>query len=63
MLDQDVQSEGAEAVFRHKFRQKLAPRGYQGSEMDRKVEEFMNAPVRFRLDLDEESSAQDVQQP
>jgi hypothetical protein len=61
MLDHDVQSEGAEAVFRHKMRQKLATRGYQGAELDRKVDEFMKAPVRFRLDLDEEPSARDMQ--
>jgi hypothetical protein len=62
MLDQDVQSEGAEAVFRSKFRQKLAARGYQGAELDRKVEELMNAPVRFRLDLDDGPPSRDLQQ-
>ena len=61
MLDHDVQSESADAVFRHKFRKRLAARGYQGAELDRKVEELMNAPVRFRLDLNEEPSARDVQ--
>lgn len=60
MLDQDVQSEGAEVVFRRKFRQKLVARGYQGAELDRKVDELMNAPVRFRLDLDEDPSAQEM---
>ena len=50
MLDREVQSEGAEAVSRRKFRQKLATHGYQGDELDRKVEELMQAPVRFRLD-------------
>jgi hypothetical protein len=53
MLDHEVRSDDAETVFRHKFRVKLAARGYQGVELDRKVEELMNAPVRFRLDLDE----------
>jgi hypothetical protein len=60
MLGHDIQSEDAEAVFRHKFRQKLAARGYAGAELDRKVDELMRAPVRFRLDLDEEPSAQEV---
>ncbi|HEY1931788.1 MAG TPA: hypothetical protein VGG99_07250 [Acetobacteraceae bacterium] len=63
MLEHDVQPEAAEAVFRRKFRQKLVARGYQGAELDRKVEELMNAPVRFRLDLNEESSAPDAPQP
>jgi hypothetical protein len=63
MPDRNVQAVGAEAVFRDKFRRKLAARGYQGAELDRKVEELMNAPVRFRLDLDEEPSAQDALQP
>jgi len=63
MLHHDVQPDDAEAVFRRKFRQKLAARGYKGAELDRKVEELMNAPVRFRLDLDEEPSARDAQQP
>jgi hypothetical protein len=57
MLDHDVQSEDAEAVFRRKFRQKLTDRGYQGAELDRKVEELMNSPVRFQLALDEDPSA------
>jgi len=62
MLDHEVQSEGAETVFRNKFRQKLAARGYQGAELDRKVEELMNAPVRFRLDLDDDPPSRDIQQ-
>lgn len=62
MLSHDTQSDGAEAVFRHKFRQKLAARGYQGAELDRKVDELMTAPVRFRLDLDEAPSTRDAQQ-
>ena len=61
MPDQDMQPEPAEAVFRRKFRQKLAARGYAGVELDRKVEELMNAPVRFQLDLNEDPSAQDMQ--
>jgi hypothetical protein len=61
MLNHDVQSEDAAAVFRHKFRQKLAARGYQGAELDRKIEELMNAPVRFRLDLDESRSVGNLQ--
>ena len=61
MPDQEIQSEAAEAVFRRKFRQKLAARGYAGAELDRKVEELMNAPVRFQLDLDEDPLAQDMQ--
>jgi hypothetical protein len=61
MPDQDIQSEAAEIVFRRKFRQKLAARGYAGAELDRKVEELMNAPVRFQLDLDEDPAAQDMQ--
>jgi len=63
MLDHDAQSEGADAVFRRKFRQKLSARGYQGTELDRKVEELMNAPVRFRLDLEEDPSAPEMPQP
>ena len=63
MLDHDVQSAGADSVFRNKFRQKLAARGYQGAELDRKVEELMNAPVRFRLDLDDDQPPGDVQTP
>jgi hypothetical protein len=61
MPDQDIQPEAAEAVFRRKFRQKLAARGYVGAELDRKVEELMNAPVRFQLELNEDPSAQDMQ--
>jgi hypothetical protein len=61
MLDDAVQSEGAEAVFRRKFRQKLVARGFEGAELDRKVEEVMNAPVRFRLDLDEDLPPRDMQ--
>ncbi|MGA3398252.1 MAG: hypothetical protein ABSC95_03450 [Acetobacteraceae bacterium] len=57
MLHHEVKSDDAEAVFRRKFRLKLAARGYQGDELDRKVEELMSAPVRFRLDLDQEPSA------
>jgi hypothetical protein len=60
MPDHDVQSEAAEAIFRRKFRQTLAARGYAGAELDRKVEELMNAPVRFRLDLNEDPSARDM---
>lgn len=63
MLDHDVQPEAAEAVFGRKLRQKLAARGYQGAELDRKLEELMNAPVRFRLDLSEDRSASDMPQP
>jgi len=61
MPDQDIQPEAAEVVIRRKFRQKLAARGYAGAELDRKVEELMNAPVRFQLDLNEDPSAQDMQ--
>jgi hypothetical protein len=57
MLHEHVQAEDAETVFRRKFRQKLTARGLRGEELDRKVEELMNAPVRFRLDLDETPSA------
>ena len=60
MLEHDIQHEAAEAVFRRKFRQKLAARGYQGAELDRKVDETMNAPVRFRLDLREETQSEDL---
>jgi len=60
MPDQDIQSEAAEVVFRRKFCRKLAARGYAGAELDRKVEELMNAPVRFRLDLNEDPSARDL---
>jgi hypothetical protein len=52
-LTEESPAEDAETVFRRKFREKLAARGYQGEELDRKVEEVMNAPVRFRLDLDD----------
>jgi hypothetical protein len=55
MLEDDVHAEDAEAVFRRKFREKLAARGYRGADLDRKVEELMSAPVRFRLDLSEDS--------
>jgi|GEM_PF-3179052 len=57
MLDSDVRPETAEAVFRRKFRQKLAARGYQGPALDRKVDELMDAPVRFELDLTDDASA------
>ena len=57
MLEDKVQSEEAEAVFRRKFREKLLARGYRGAELDRKVEELMSAPVRFRLDLSEDPPA------
>jgi hypothetical protein len=57
MLDDKVASEDAEAVFRRKFREKLTARGYRGADLDRKVEELMSAPVRFRLDLSEDPSA------
>jgi hypothetical protein len=53
VLHEAAQTEDAETVFRRKFRQKLAAGGLRGEELDRKVEELMNAPVRFRLDLDE----------
>jgi hypothetical protein len=53
MLNEDVQSEDAETVFRRKFREKLAARGYTGEELDQKVEELMHAPVRFRFELDD----------
>lgn len=52
-LTEDSPIEDAETVFRRKFREKLAARGYQGVELERKVEELMNAPVRFRLNLDD----------
>ena len=61
MADRDSQSATAEAVFRRKVRQKLAVRGCVGAELDRKVEELMNAPVRFQFDLSEDPSAQDIQ--
>lgn len=51
MLEDDVHAEDAEAIFRRKFRVKLAARGYRGAELDRRVEELMSAPVKFRLDL------------
>jgi hypothetical protein len=57
MLDSDVRPETAEAVFRRKFRQKLAARGYQGPALDRKVDELMDSPVRFTLDLTDDASA------
>jgi hypothetical protein len=57
VLEDKVQSEDAEAVFRRKFREKLAARGYRGEDLDRKVEELMSAPVRFSLDLSEDPSA------
>jgi hypothetical protein len=57
MLEDDVHTEDAEAVFRRKFREKLAARGYRGADLDRKVEELMSAPVRFRLDLSEDPPA------
>lgn len=63
MLDHEIRSQDAEAVFRHKFRQKLAAQGYQGIDLDRKVEELMRAPVRFRLDLNDEPSVPDTQLP
>ena len=63
MLEHDVQPGTAEAVFERKLRQKLAARGYQGAELDRKLDELMNAPVRFRLDLSEESSATGLPRP
>lgn len=53
MLNEDVRSEDAETVFRRKFRENLAARGYTGEELDRKVEEIMHAPVRFRFDPDD----------
>jgi hypothetical protein len=61
MLDHDMRSESAEAVFRHKFSRKLTARGYRGAEMDRKVDELMRAPVRFKLDLNDEPSVSDTQ--
>jgi hypothetical protein len=57
MFEDDVHAEDAEAVFRRKFRGKLAARGYSGAELDRRVDELMNAPVRFRLNLGEDPSA------
>ena len=57
MLDSDVRHETAEAVFRRKFRPKLTACGYRGPELDRKVEELMDAPVRFKLDLSDDASA------
>jgi hypothetical protein len=57
MLEDKIQTEDAEAVFRRKFREKLAARGYRGADLDRKVEKLMTAPVRFRLDLSEEPEA------
>ena len=62
MLGQDVRSEGADAVFRRKFREKLAARGYRGADLDCKTEELMNAPVRFRLDLGDETPDADLRQ-
>ena len=53
MQNQAMQTEDAETVFRRKFRQRFAARGYRGEELDRKVDKFMNAPVRFQLDLGE----------
>jgi hypothetical protein len=55
MLDDDVHAEDAKVVFRRKFREKLAGRGYRGAELDRRVDELMNAPVRFSLDLSEDT--------
>ena len=55
-VNEDVQVEDAITVFRRKFREKLAARGYVGKELDQEVEEMMNAPVRFRLDLSDETS-------
>jgi hypothetical protein len=63
MLEHDVQPEAAEAVFRRKLREKLVARGYKGGELERKLEELIAAPVRFRLDLSEEPSAQDLPKP
>ena len=53
-MNEDIQTEDAETVFRRKFRQKLAAKGYKGIELDHKVEEIMNAPVRFKLNLNKE---------
>lgn len=52
-LTEDSSAEDAETVFRRKFREKLAARGYKGDELERKVEAVMNAPVRFHLDTDD----------
>ena len=60
ILVSDLRPETAETVFRRKFRQKLAARGYQGPDLDRKVEEVMNTPVRFKLDLNDDASAADA---
>jgi hypothetical protein len=57
MLEDAVHAEGAEAVFRRKFREKLAARGYRGAELDRRIEELMGASVRFRLDLNKDPPA------
>jgi hypothetical protein len=59
MLEHDIEPDAAEGVFRRKFRQKLAARGYQGADLEQKIEELMNAPVRFRLDLQDEPPGQD----
>lgn len=58
MLAHNIDPDAAEAVFRRKFRQKLAARGYQGADLDRKIDELMNAPVGFRLELQAEVPAQ-----
>ena len=63
MIDHDIHPMEAEAVFRDKFRRKLASRGYQGAALDRMVEELMNAPVRFQLDLADETVVRDAGQP
>jgi len=63
MLEHDVQPDAAEVVFERKLRQKLAARGYRGAALDRKLAELMKAPIRFELDLSEESSASDLPQP
>jgi hypothetical protein len=57
VFDDDLQPEEAHAVFRRKFRQKLAAKFYRGADLDRKVEQRMTAPVRFTLDLNEDRLA------
>jgi hypothetical protein len=57
MLEGDSHAEDAEAVFRRDFREKLAARGFRGTELHRRAGELMNAPVRFRLDLSQDPRA------
>jgi hypothetical protein len=60
MLKDDVHPESANAVFHRKFREKLVARGYRGADLDRKVEELMSAPVRFRFDLSEDPPPDEI---